>query len=510
MNHFSTPQGSLAEEDSSEPVTIRIRPKVLVVDDEIRSLETLERILDETSDVLTASSATDALALLEQCSDQDVCAIQVIVCDQRMPGMTGVQFLTQVRQRWPETIRLMLSGYTDSEDIISGINEAGIYQYLTKPWHPDQLLLAVNNAAKLWQLQQQNELLANEMRLTADVAEGKILRHKQKLKADFQLDGICRGEKSPLEALCDEVAQIAPYDIAVLVTGESGTGKELFARALHYNSHRSDQPFVVENCGAMPDELLASELFGHKKGAFTGAIADHVGLFEQADGGTIFLDEIGEITPAFQVKLLRVLQEREVRPVGSHRRRKVNVRVIASTNRDLQEEVQAGRFRQDLYYRLAQVTLTLPPLRDRGNDISVLAEKILQKAEQDFAKPVQGFTDSALACMQAYHWPGNVRELENEVRRMLVMAKEDQLGAELLSPHVLRAAPEDEQQARELTMLGGMEGTLKDRIEALEARIVKETLLRYRWNKSRAANELGLSRVGLRSKIERYGIDQPN
>ncbi|MBB1488692.1 sigma-54-dependent transcriptional regulator [Oceanospirillum sediminis] len=509
MNQFRTPD-RMHDQHPSELDLTATRARVLVVDDEIRSLETLERILDESFDVLTASSASDALSLLEQCSDTESCSVQVIVCDQRMPGMTGVEFLTQVRQRWPETIRLMLSGYTDSEDIIAGINEAGIYQYLTKPWHPDQLLLAVGNASKLWQLQQQNELLAHEMRLTADTAEGRMQRHKQKLKSSFQLEGICRGENSPLEQLCDEVSQVAPYDIAVLITGESGTGKELFARAVHYTSHRADQPFVVENCGAMPDELLASELFGHKKGAFTGAVADHVGLFEQADGGTIFLDEIGEITPAFQVKLLRVLQEREVRPVGSHRRRKIDVRIVASTNRDLQEEVRAGRFRQDLYYRLAQITLTLPPLRERGKDISVLAQNILEKAQQDFNKPVKGFSLSALACMQAYHWPGNVRELENEVRRMLVMTKDDELGPELLAPHVLRAAPEDDQQDRELTMLGGMEGTLKDRIEALEARIVKETLLRFRWNKSRAANELGLSRVGLRSKIERYGIDQPN
>ena len=215
----------------------------------------------------------------------------------------------------------------------------------------------------------------------------------------------------------------------MLITGPSGAGKELFARALHYNSLRSDRPFVVENCGAMPDELLASELFGHKKGSFTGAITDHVGLFEQADGGTIFLDEIGEISPAFQVKLLRVLQEREIRRLGEQQRRKVNVRVVASTNRDLEEEVRAGRFRQDLYFRLAEVTLELPALSSRTIDIPVLANSFLQTAMHQFDKPVKGFSEEAIACMKRYSWPGNVRELQNEVRRMLVMCEGEWLTA---------------------------------------------------------------------------------
>ena len=322
------------------------RPTVLCVDDEIRSLETLERTLDEEFDVLTAGSADEAMALLER---NDV---QAILCDQRMPDKTGVELLTEVRERWPQIARLILSGYTDSEDIIKGLNEAGILQYITKPWHPDNLLLIMRGACRLYELQNENELLAMEMRLTEGQAEENISQKKQRLQQAFQLDEIQRHPDSPLNALCNQAGKIAPYDVSVLVTGPSGAGKELFARALHYNSLRADKPFVVENCGAMPDELLASELFGHKKGSFTGAITDHVGLFEQADGGTIFLDEIGEISPAFQVKLLRVLQEREVRRIGEHQRRKVNVRIVASTNRDLEEEVRAGRFRQDLYFRL--------------------------------------------------------------------------------------------------------------------------------------------------------------
>ncbi|KEA65677.1 Hydrogenase transcriptional regulatory protein HoxA [Marinobacterium lacunae] len=476
------------------------RATVLCVDDEIRSLETLERTLDEEFDVLTASSAEQAMALLEEYP------VHAVLCDQRMPDETGVEFLARVRERWPQTARLILSGYTDSEDIIRGLNEAGIFQYLTKPWHPDHLLLTLRNACQMIALQSENALLATEMRLTAPQAEAQVQAKKDRLRQRFDFSEILRSRESPLNALCEHVAQVAPYDISVLVTGPSGSGKELFARALHYNSLRADKPFVVENCGAMPDELLASELFGHRKGAFTGAINDHIGLFEQADGGTIFLDEIGEITPAFQVKLLRVLQEREVRRVGDSQRRPINVRVIASTNRRLEEEVRAGRFREDLYYRLAEVTLELPPLNQREEDIPVLARAFLDRAVQAFDKPVDGFSDEAMMCMQAYGWPGNVRELQNEIRRMLVMAREPLLGADLLNPRVLRRCVDGE-AAPLLAEVADLSGTLKERVEQLEKQILRETLIRHRWNKSRAAQELGLSRVGLRAKIERYELE---
>nr|WP_198557056.1 sigma-54 dependent transcriptional regulator [Enterovibrio nigricans] len=308
-----------------------------------------------------------------------------------------------------------------------------------------------------------------------------------------------------MKAICAQVARIAPFDIPVLVTGESGTGKELITRAIHYSSHRADKPFVTENCGAMPVQLLESELFGHTRGAFTGATTERTGLLEQADGGTVFLDEIGDTSLEFQVKLLRFLQEGEIRPLGSNRSRHVNVRVIFATNRHLEDEVRAGRFREDLYYRLAAVPIHIPPLRERPMDISVIANWILQNHIIAYDKPVDGFTDEALECMSAYHWPGNVRELENEVRRMLVMTDSVQLGADLLSSKVLKVACGDVQQTN-MPLLD--EGSLKDRVEVLEARILKETLIRHKWNKSKAALELGLSRVGLRAKLERYGLEQ--
>lgn len=482
----------------------RSRPTVLLVDDEPLSLETLARTLDEEVEVRTATSARDALRILEQ--DW----VQVVISDQRMPDESGVELLARVRARWPEIARIVISGYSEPEDIIDAVNRAGILQYITKPWHPDQLLLIVRNACRLVELQRENELLALEMKLSAPSLEQRLARDRERLKRSFRLDGIVRTDASPMNAVCERIARVAPYDIPVLLTGESGTGKELLARALHYNSARADKPFVAENCGAMPDQLLESELFGHEKGAFTGAVSARIGLFEQADGGTIFLDEIAETSPAFQVKLLRVLQEREVRPIGANRRRQVDVRVVAATNRDLEREIREGRFRADLYYRLAGVRVHLPALRERAMDIPAIALGILQEARRAFAKPVDGFTDEALACLAAYRWPGNVRELQNEVQRLVVLADGPTIGAERLDGRILQAAPafaapgDAERAAGD----GDWEapGTLRDRVEALEARVVREALIRHRWNKTQAADELGLSRVGLRSKMERYGL----
>ncbi len=487
--------------------TLNRRPTILCVDDEQRSLEALERTLDEEFDVICASSAYEALEILEHQP------ISAVVCDQRMPGMSGVELLIQVRKQWPQTARLILSGYTDSEDIIRGLNDAGIYQYITKPWHPDHLILALRNSCRLVELENENELLSTEIRLTAEQAESRIKEKKEKLKKKFALSEIVRNEFSPLNKVCEQVQRIAPYDVSVLVTGPSGTGKELFARALHYNSLRAEQPFIVENCGAMPDDLLASELFGHRKGAFTGAMNDHAGLFEQANGGTLFLDEIGDISPSFQVMLLRVLQEKEVRRVGDDKRRPVNVRVIAATNRDLESEVAEGRFREDLYFRLAEMTLTLPPLAQRKVDIPVLAEHFLIQSTKNFSKPATRFNEEALEALSAYHWPGNVRELQNEVRRMLVLADSDVLGAELMSARLLRVLPDNNEPEPLLEALlrrqqGWSEGcTLKDKTEMLEKQLLRETMIRHKWNKSRAADELGLSRVGLRAKLDRYGLE---
>ncbi|GAB4442171.1 MAG: sigma-54 dependent transcriptional regulator [Rhodocyclaceae bacterium] len=475
-------------------------PVVLVVDDELRLQETLYRTLEEEFRVLTVSSGEQALALLERET------VDVMLCDQRMPGMSGVQTLKEVRSRWPDVVRIIISGYSETEDIIAGINEAGIYQYLLKPWQPESLLLTVRAAAELHRLQAENERLSLELRASEPVLRRRVEAKQAQVKKVFDTARLVRAPDSPMNELCRLTERIAPYDIPVLVTGESGTGKELLARAIHYGSRRAQRAFVVENCGALPDTLLESELFGHKRGAFTGAYEERIGLFQQADGGTIFLDEIGETSPAFQVKLLRVLQEGEIRPLGSSRSVSVDVRVLSATNRDLEEDVRRGRFRQDLYYRLSTVTLHAPPLRSRPGDIAFIAREVLERAAAALGKPAHGFTREAMDCMCAYRWPGNVRELQNEIYRMLALADGPWLGADLLNARVVRAASPEQEPA--LRMLSGIDGPLKNRLEVLEARVLKEAMLRHRWNKTRVADELGLSRVGLRAKLARYGLER--
>ena len=488
--------------------SLRKLPGVLVVDDELRSQEALRRTLEEDFDVLCASSADEGMTLLER--EQASAGIRIVLCDQRMPGTTGVQFLKEVRSRWPDIVRIILSGYTDAEDIITGVNEAGIWQYLLKPWQPEQLLLTLQRAAEVWRLQQENQRLSLDLRTAEPVLKRRVEAKFDKARQRFGLDGMVRAPGSPLNAVCDLVARVAPYDLSVLVTGESGTGKEMVARAIHYESRRAAKPFITENCGALPDTLLESELFGYKRGAFTGAVEDRIGLFQQADGGTLFLDEIGETSPAFQVKLLRVLQEGEFRPLGSNRPVSVDVRVIAATNRDLEADVRTGRFREDLYYRLATMTLHVPPLRERATDLPLLAARLLENSGQALGKPAAGFTAEALACMAGYRWPGNVRELQNEILRMVALGDGPTFGADLLSPRVLQAPPIDppSSEAAPVDWTANLSGGLRERMEQLEYQVLKAAMIRHRWNKSRAARELGLSRVGLRAKLTRYGLEQ--
>ncbi len=474
---------------------------ILVVDDEQRSLESIQRILYDRFDVHIANNIEDAETVLRREW------IQVLLCDQRMPDMSGVEFSEKVRTEYPDIVRMIISGYTEANDIIDAVNKGGIYQYITKPWHPDDLILKLNNAVKLFKLQRENEQLAVELKLRPDTIEQSMIEKRRVLKARYDWDqGIVRSPTSSMNSVCNTIRSVAPFDVNVVLTGESGTGKELCARSLHYNSLRQDSVFVAENCGALPDELLESELFGHKRGAFTGAIEDRIGLFELADGGTIFLDEIGDTSPAFQIKLLRVLQEREIRPLGSNQRRSIDVRVVAATNRDLVEDVRNGKFRMDLYYRLATFEVNIPPLRERRDDIVPLAISILNQTMEQLGKQVKGISDETLQCFESYQWPGNVREMQNEIKRMLILGQEDYLGSNLISPHILHATPEE--SAADMELLTGIEGTLKQRVESLEARILKETLIRHRWNKTQAAQELGLSRVGLRSKMERYGLEK--
>ena len=474
---------------------------VLVVDDEPRAVEAMERVLKFQFQVFTATTPAEAEEILRYEF------VQVVICDHRMPGELGVDFLRRVREQWPDVIRILISAYSDFEDTVRGINEAGIYQYISKPWEPEQLLLTVKNAVELFNLNRQNRLMAVELKLTPQAVQSAVRKKADTLRQQYRFDEIIRTPGGALDKVLNRVRQIAPFDISVLIHGPSGSGKELVARAIHYASNRADKPFVAQNCAALPDDLLESELFGYKKGAFTGAYQDHEGLFEQADGGTLFLDEVGDLSPAFQVKLLRVLQEGEVRPLGHTRPRPVDVRIIAATHHDLEALVQAGRFREDLYYRLAGFVLQLPPLKARKEDIPLLVTHMLDKLCQQYGRENCGISEAAMEALVNYHWPGNIRELQNEVARMFVMTPEGQpLQAEYLSPRVLRGLPEAEET--ELSWIDGLGGTLKERVEAYEKRVIKEALIRHHWNKTRVAEELGLSRVGLHKKIQRYGLEK--
>lgn len=497
-----------AHEETSETMNMRTTdalPTVLLVDDEARSTEAMRRTLVDEFRVLDACSADEARRLLESDS------VDVILCDQRMPGVTGIEFLKEARERWPEVVRIVVSGYTDSEDIIAGVNEAGIFQYILKPWVPDHLLQTTRSAVAARSARQGLERLDLEMRAGAPALRSRFAGRLEAARTAFGFDRVIRAPDGPLDAVCEVAARVARYDLSVLILGESGTGKELLARGIHYGSPRAASAFVVENCAAVPETLLESELFGHKRGAFTGAHEDHVGLFQRAHGGTVFLDEIGDTTAAFQVKLLRVLQEGEVRPVGSPRPVPVDVRVVAATHRRLEEEVAAGRFREDLYYRLAGVTLTMPPLRERIGDIMPIAQHLMAAICSRLPRPLPAIGSDAAQCLVAYPWPGNIREMHNELSRALALSDGATLRAADLSPKVLQG------QAGQSLSKGGRgpaanallgSGTLAERLDAVEATILRETLLRLNWNRTRAAAELGLSRFGLSNKLKRLGLEQ--
>jgi two-component system response regulator HupR/HoxA len=474
-------------------VEAQSRATVLIVDDEPRSLEALRRVLSEDFEVIEARDAAEAEGVLAGE------LVEIVLCDQRMPRETGVDFLQRVRERWPDTIRIIISGYTASEDVIAGVNLAGIYRYVTKPWNPDELIEIVREAASLSRLHREASALPTELKPTGERLHKVVSAKRSAEKRLHEFDRIVHLPDSPMREAIALGRQAAKYDISVLVTGASGSGKELLARAIHYSSPRADKPFVVENCGALPDELLESELFGCKKGAFTGAYQDRIGLFELADGGAIFLDEIGETSPAFQVKLLRVLQEGEIRPLGAQRARKVDVRVLAATNRDLLQEVEAGRFRRDLYYRIAAFPVHMPSLAERSGDIPAIAARILLQVNQAFGRRVPGFAPGTLAAMQAYAWPGNVREMQNEIQRMVVLAENDApLPAHLLSFQGAAPAPRAPVTADARP--------LRDQVAEIERAAIEAALKRHRDNISRAADALGLSRVGLRAKMERYDL----
>ncbi len=349
------------------------------------------------------------------------------------------------------------------------------------------------------------ELVAQEivtLHLEITSRENRIKELNKELGNRFKYDNMI-GKSKPMQSLYALLDKIKGADSTVLVQGENGTGKELIAKSIHYNSHRKDKPFVIQNCSAFNDNLLESELFGHVRGSFTGALKDKKGLFEMADKGTFFLDEIGDTSPTMQVKLLRVLQEGTFTPVGATEQRKVDVRIVAATNRNLKEMVEQGTFREDLYYRLNVINIRVPPLRERKEDIPYLVDFFLGKISETTGGVKRLLTKRALEKLYDYAWPGNVRELQNEIERLVVLSGEEtKLMAELLSPKVLESGDKNKVQGARL------QGKLKDALEDLEREMIREGLRRTGWNKSKLAKELGISRAGLIMKVEKYGLDK--
>jgi two-component system NtrC family response regulator len=451
------------------------RVKILVIDDD----ESLRRVLEynlaqEGYAVLAAGSGEQGLDLLKKER------ADLVVTDVRMPGMDGLQVLEGVHKVDPNIQVIILTAFGTIEMAVEAM-KAGAFQYISKPFNRDELKLTIKKALQLKELERENVAL------------------RQELKERTGLDAII-AESPQMSQVLELVVRVAPTETTVLILGESGTGKELITRAIHANSPRAGGPFVAVNCAAIPENLLESELFGHVRGAFTGAIRDRVGKFEAAEGGTVFLDEIGEMRPELQVKILRCLEERVLERVGDNKPIRVDVRVLAATNKDLTKAIQAGEFREDLYYRLNVVPLHIPPLRERREDIRPLAQHFLKRLG---ASPRLTIAPDAFRALETYEWPGNVRELENALERAMIFHRGDVITLADL-PEAIRAPKAREAAALPMSL---PEAGLS--LEEVEKELILRALQKHDWNQSRAARYLGITRHTLLYRIEKHNIVRP-
>ena len=452
--------------------------RILIVDDEESFRHMLSVILKrEGFEVETASDGQEALHKVKENTYNQ------ILCDIRMPRMDGLDFLREIQKAGIDATLIMMSAYGTVDTAIDAM-KLGAYDYISKPFKPDEIVLTLKKAEERERLRKENEILRKEVR------------------KEYSFENIV-SKNEKMQKLFDVIRKVAPYKSTLLIMGESGTGKELIARALHYHSDRSQNPFVAVNCGAIPENLLESELFGHAKGAFTDAIQAKKGLFEEADEGTLFLDEIGELPLQLQVKLLRVLQEGEIRRVGEAKPIQVDVRIVAATVKDLVKEVNGGRFREDLFYRLNVFPVHLPPLRDRKEDIPLLVHHFIKKYNQILGKKVAGVHAKALEALLNYRWSGNVRELENVIERAIVLADGVEIEKENL-PIEIQGFQERVQPSPAVEE----EFSIKKASRSMEINLIQKALKKTKGNHTHASRLLEISHRALLYKIKEYDIKE--
>jgi DNA-binding NtrC family response regulator len=454
--------------------------RVLIVDDDPVILEVIGDILKTQGyEVVAAPNGVAGIRELERKY------FDLVLTDLVMPDVDGLDVVEHVVTRSPKATCIILTGHGTIKSSVEAIKK-GAFDYITKPITADELLVVIEKALKFRNLEEEN------------------LRLKKELQQTYGYDKLV-GTSNAIKQIYDLIEKVADTDGTVLISGASGTGKELIARAIHYDSSRSDRPLVVINCGAIPEELLESELFGHEKGAFTGAYKSRIGRFEMANGGTIFLDEIGEMSPALQVKLLRVLQEKKFERVGGTKTIHVDVRIIAATNKNLTTAINKGKFREDLYYRLNVIPMKVPPLKQRKSDIPLLIDHFLKKFQKGAKKKITGFSPEVMDAMLKYDWPGNVRELENVIKRLTILCDDEVVTVDDLPEHIphkgrgARVVEEDFLEKGE---------TLHDAVEDYEKRLILGALERSDWVKTKAAKLLNINRTTLVEKIKKQNLTE--